>query len=119
MGCWRKRGIWRTLRLSTGCSRAWLSLVDKRHDGLYGAGVVARQAMINQGLRRRPVEAAKLTSLNRCGLAGIEHLILEMARAEFGAEGVPQQFQQLHPFAASRFWPAHVALDIRRRPTCI
>src|SRR5262245_7238768 len=89
--CWRKHGIWRTLRCSTDCSRAWLSLVNKRHDGLCGADVVARQAMINQGFGRRPVEATKLTPLYRCWLAGIEHLILEMARAEFGAENVPQE----------------------------
>src|SRR5215813_3310440 len=83
IGYWRKHGIWRTPRLSTGCSRAWLSLVDKRHDVLHRADVVARQAMINQGFGRRPVKAAKLTPLDRSGLAGVEHLVLEMARTKF------------------------------------
>src|SRR5262249_1946006 len=116
---WRKDGIWKTLRLSTGCSRAWLSLVDKHHHALHGAGVIARQAMINQGFGCRPVEATKLTPLDRSGLAGVEHLVLEMARAKFGTESVPQELQQFHPLAASRFWPAHVTLDIYRRAGCI
>src|SRR5262245_43838428 len=83
IGYWRKHGTWKTLRLWTGCSSAWLSLVDKHHDVLHGAGVVAREAMINQGFGRGPVEAAKLTPLDGSGLAGVEHLILEMARAKF------------------------------------
>src|SRR5262249_7911023 len=83
IGYWREDGVWKSLRASNGCSRAWLSLVDKHHDVLHGAGVIARQAMINQGFGRRPVKATKLTPLDRSRLAGVEHLVLEMVRTKF------------------------------------
>src|SRR5918996_5413170 len=83
-----------------------------------GVGVVARQATINQGFRSCPIESAKFAALDSCGLARVEHLVLQMTRAELRAESVPQELQQLHPIAGSRFRPAHVAFDIRRRAGC-
>src|SRR5919108_4859224 len=80
-----------------------------------GGGVIARQAMINEGLRGCPIEAAELASLDGGGLARVEHLVLEMTRAELRPERIPQKLQQLHPLRPSRPRPAHVAIDIRRR----
>src|SRR6266545_6969997 len=81
-----------------------------RYAELLGGDVIAREATIDQGLRSRPIEAAELAPLDSCGLARVEHFVLEMTRAELRAESVPQELQELHPLAGPRPRPAHVAL---------
>ena len=65
---------------------------------LFGGKSIGSHEFLDEALCSVPVEEAERVAARNERRAGIEHFVLQMARAEFGADRVPGQLHQLDAF---------------------
>src|SRR5262249_27516689 len=85
-------------------------LIRRRDEG--GFEVVAVEAVVHQGFGRGPVEGAEGATADCAGLARGQHLVLQVAGAEFRTDRIREESQHFHPLLTRASRPVHIAVHV-------